>query len=90
MLDMGEEISFTTVELYWERAYGKEYNIDISDDGETWTTVYSETNGSAGVAVFDISGNSGRYLRMYGHERGTRYGYSLFDFKVGRAFDAIF
>jgi hypothetical protein len=82
MLDMGVEISFTTVELYWENAYAKRYNIDISDDGQTWTTVYSETNGSEGVAVIDLSGNSGRYIRMHGLERGSGYGYSLFDFKV--------
>jgi hypothetical protein len=84
MLDMGGEISFSTVELYWEAAYGKSYDIDISDDGETWTTVYSETNGSGGVEVIDLSGNSGRYIRMYGLERGSGYGYSLFEFKVSR------
>jgi hypothetical protein len=44
--------------------------------------VHSEINGSAGVAVIDISGNSGQYIRMYGLERGTDYGNSLFDFKA--------
>jgi hypothetical protein len=82
MLDMGKEISFTTVELYWEAAYGKSYTIDISDDGETWTTVHSETNGSGGVEVIDLSGDSGQYIRMNGLERGSLYGYSLFDFRV--------
>jgi hypothetical protein len=82
MLDMGGEILFITVELCWQTAYGKSYNIDISDHGATWITVYSETNGRARVAVIDISGNSGRCIRMYGHKRGTIWGYSLLDFKV--------
>ena len=82
MLDMGGEISFTTIELSWEAAYGKSYYIDISDDGQTWTTVYLETNGSGGLDVIDLTGNSGRYIRIHGHERGTQWGYSLFDFKV--------
>ena len=79
---MVEEMSFTTVELYWDAAYGKVYNIDISDDGITWDTVYLETNGVGDLNVIDVTGNSGRYIRMYGHERGTTWGYSLFDFKV--------
>jgi hypothetical protein len=82
MLDMGRDIPFSTVELHWEAAYGKVYSIDISDDGVTWTTVYSESNGSGGTEVIDISGNSGRYIRMHGLERGTGYGYSLFEFIV--------
>jgi hypothetical protein len=28
-----------------------------------------------------VSG-SGRYIRMYGTARGTRYGYSLYEFQV--------
>jgi hypothetical protein len=82
MLGMVEEMSFTTIKLYWDSAHGKSYDIDISDDGETWDTVYSETNGVGGLDVIDLTGNSGRYIRMYGHERGTQWGYSLFDFKV--------
>jgi hypothetical protein len=82
MADMGNDISFTTVELHWQNAHGKVYDIDISNDGQTWTTVYSESNGSGGTDVIDLTGNSGRYIRMYGHERGTQWGYSLFEFNV--------
>ncbi len=82
MLDMGMDIPFSTVELHWEAAYAKVYNIDISDDGVTWTTIYSETNGSGGTEVIDLSGNSGRYIRMYGIERDTIHGYSLYEFIV--------
>jgi hypothetical protein len=82
MLDMGMDIPFSNVELHWEAAYGKVYNIDVSDDGVTWTTVYSETNGSGGTELIDLSGNSGRYIRMYGLERETIYGYSLYEFIV--------
>jgi hypothetical protein len=82
MLGMVQEMAFTTVELYWQDSHGLIYDIDVSDDGETWETVYKETNGIGGLEVIDITGNSGRYIRMYGHKRGTRWGYSLFDIKV--------
>jgi hypothetical protein len=36
---------------------------------------------AAGTAVHLVSGTA-RYVRMYGTERGTPYGYSLFEFKV--------
>jgi hexosaminidase len=81
-LGMVQEMAFTRVELYWQDAYGKEYDIDISDDGETWTTVYSETNGVGGLDVIDLPGNTGRYIRMFGKKRGTQWGYSLFEFNV--------
>jgi hypothetical protein len=62
-LDTGVEISFTTVDLYWQNAYGKGYDIDTSDNGKTWTiTVYSETNGDGGVDDIDLTGYSGRLL----------------------------
>jgi hypothetical protein len=82
VLDMGIDIMFSTVEIHWESAYAKVYNIDISDDAGTWTTAYSENNGTGDTEVIDVSGNSGRYIRMYGLERETEYGYALYEFIV--------
>jgi hypothetical protein len=65
-----------------QNAHGKVYDIDISNDGQTWSTVYSKTKRSGGIEVIDLTENSGRYIRMYGHERGTQWGYSLLEFKV--------
>jgi len=40
------------------------------------------TNGTGGTETWNLTGVSGRYIRMAGITRGTRYGYSLYEFKV--------
>jgi hypothetical protein len=81
-VDLGQTMSITGVRLNWEAAYGKSYRIQVSDDAATWTDVYSTSAGNGGVD--DITGlaANGRYVRMSGTERGTSYGYSLWDFNV--------
>jgi hypothetical protein len=80
-LDLGATQSICGVQLNWEAAYGKAYEIQTSADGSTWTTIYSTTTGAGGVENLTATG-SGRYVRMYGTQRGTAYGYSLWEFAV--------
>lgn len=81
-VDLGRVTAISGVRLNWEAAYGKSYKIQVSDDAGTWTDAYSTTAGDGGVD--DITGlsASGRYVRMLGTQRGTAFGYSLWDFKV--------
>ena len=80
-MDLGATSSISQVLLNWETAYGKEYEIQVSGDGANWTTVYSTTTGDGGIDDLDVSG-VGRYVRMYGTQRGTQWGYSLWEFEV--------
>ncbi len=80
-VDLGQVTTISHIQLIWEVAYGKSYQIQVSNDDSTWTTIYSTTSGSGGVDDFDVSG-SGRYVRMYGTQRGTSYGYSLWEFGI--------
>ncbi|GAA0137808.1 hypothetical protein YSY43_46490 [Paenibacillus sp. YSY-4.3] len=90
-VDLGETQSISKVRLNWEAAYAKSYTIQISNDNgipSNWTDVYSTVNGVGGVEVIDLSVQDARYVRVYGTERGTEYGYSLYDFEVYGAYDA--
>jgi len=80
-VDLGGTAAITSVNLQWETAYGKAFQIQTSPDGNTWTSVYSTTTGAGGTQNLTVNG-SGRYVRMYGTQRGTGYGYSLYEFKV--------
>ncbi|HEY3869221.1 MAG TPA: discoidin domain-containing protein [Actinocrinis sp.] len=80
-VDLGQTYPISHIQLVWEAAYGQAYQIQTSNDGQNWTTVYSTTTGVGGVDDFNVSG-SGRYVRMYGTARGTSYGYSLYEFGV--------
>ncbi len=67
--------------LNWETAYATAFQIQPSNDGSTWTTIYSTTTGTGGVQTLPVNG-SGRYVRMYGTQRATQWGYSLWEFQV--------
>jgi alpha-L-fucosidase len=81
-VDLGSVQSIGRVVLAWENAYGKAYQIQTSNDGSTWATIYSTTSGTGGVD--DLTGlkGSGRYVRMYGTSRGTQWSYSLWSMQI--------
>jgi hypothetical protein len=80
-VDLGQSTTIRHIQLVWESAYGQAYQIQTSNDGTNWTTIYSTTTGIGGVDDFNVSG-SGRYVRMYGTARGTTFGYSLYEFGI--------
>lgn len=80
-VDLGQVTAISHIQLAWESAYGKAYQVQVSNDGTNWTTIYSTTTGDGGFDDFDVSG-SGRYVRLYATQRGTTYGYSLWEFGV--------
>ncbi len=81
-VDLGSASSVSRVVLTWEDAYGEQYIIQVSDDAATWTDVFTETAGDGGTDDISFDTVTARYVRMQGVERGTIYGYSLWDFEV--------
>jgi hypothetical protein len=80
-VDLGSTQPVCRVVLNWEAAYATAFQVQTSNDGATWTTIYSTTTGTGGAQTLNVSG-SGRYVRMYGTARATQYGYSLWEFQV--------
>jgi hypothetical protein len=81
-VDLGATATIDQVRLNWEAAYGRAFQIQVSGSADgPWTTIYSTTTGTGGVQTLSVSG-TGRYVRMYGTQRATQYGYSLFEFQV--------
>jgi beta-glucanase (GH16 family) len=80
-VDLGSSQSICGVTLNWETAYATSYQIQVSANATTWTSVYSTTTSSGGVQTLAVAG-TGRYIRVYGTVRATAYGYSLWEFQV--------
>ena len=80
-IDLGAEQHVEQVNLIWEYAYGKEYRIETSNDAVNWETVYNETDGDGAIDRIYFTADC-RYVRMYGIQRGTVYGYSLYEFEI--------
>ena len=82
-VDLGTSRSITSVVLAWENAYATAYEIRTSNDNATWTTVAAKTAGVGGTETLTLpAGTVARYVRMFGQQRATGYGYSLYEFKV--------
>lgn len=80
-VDLGAPRAIDRVRLNWETAYARTYRIQTSPDDSTWTTIYETTAGDGGIDDVPVSG-TGRYVRVEGTERGTQWGYSLWDLKI--------
>jgi len=80
-VDLGRSSAVTQVLLEWEAAYGRAFDVQVSEDATTWTTVARVTDGTGGTQRLDVSG-TGRYVRLAGVVRATGYGYSLWEFQV--------
>jgi hypothetical protein len=80
-VDLGSSQQICRVGLNWEAAYGRAFQLQVSDNASTWTTIYSTTTGPGGNQTLDVTG-TGRYLRVNGTARATQYGYSLWELSV--------
>jgi hypothetical protein len=82
IVNLGSVQTIATVQIAWEWAFATSYSIEVSNNGTTFTTVYSETGGQGGVETIPLSGVSAQYVEFYGTARSTTYGYSFWQFGV--------
>lgn len=85
VLDFGQQRVFNTVQMLWEAAYGKHYKLFVSDDGENFKEVKEVNESLAGfpyMQTVELEKQTARYLKWQGIERGTQYGYNLFEIQV--------
>ncbi|WP_228010297.1 discoidin domain-containing protein [Nonomuraea phyllanthi] len=80
-VDLGAPATLSRIDLIWEAAYGRGYKLQGSADGTSWTDLKTVTDGDGGTDTVEVSGTA-RYVRMLGVQRGTGYGYSLWEFQV--------
>ncbi|MEV8532376.1 discoidin domain-containing protein [Streptomyces sp. NPDC051211] len=81
-IDLGEPQLVKRVTVDWERAYGRSYRIELSDDGSTWRTAWSTTAGDGGLDTAQFAGTTARYVRIHGVQRATEWGYSIHEVGV--------
>jgi len=68
------------VGIQWEASYASLYEIQLSEDAKQWTTI-KQIHGKGGYEETEIY-QSARYVRMYGLERASDYGFSLYEFEI--------
>jgi hypothetical protein len=80
-VDLGVATPLSRVRLNWEAAYAKDYELQVSSDGENWTTARRVTGAQGGIEEQEVRATA-RYVRLRGTQRGTPYGYSLWELQV--------
>ena len=82
-VDLQDNYYISKIVLNWEGACGKEYKLQVSNDGENWTDITHVTDGKKGITEFNYGEPAtGRYVRMLGIQPVGEYGYSLWEFEV--------
>ncbi|MCJ7821241.1 MAG: discoidin domain-containing protein, partial [Bacteroidales bacterium] len=80
-IDLQSVYNLTGARIFWEAAAAKTFDIQISVNGTSWTTVYSTSSGDGGMDSFVFAATA-RYIRMYSSARITQYGNSIYEFEV--------
>ncbi|MFD9792014.1 discoidin domain-containing protein [Streptomyces sp. NPDC059070] len=82
-VDLGSVQTVTEATVVWEAAFAKDYDLEVSTNGTHWTTVASRRNRTSPDADdLHFPPTSARYVRMQGIERGTPYGYSIYELRL--------
>ena len=82
-VDLGVEYRLKKVEIVWEKAFGKAYTIEVSSDGANFKEVYRTDHGDGGTDTMEFTPPiTARWLRMNGTQTGTKWGYSIYEFKA--------
>lgn len=84
-VDLGAVRPIGRVTLDWERAYARQYRIEVSENGTDWRTVWSTDAGDGGYDTAEFASAPARYVRIHGERRATQWGYSLYEVAVHRA-----
>lgn len=81
-IDLGEIRSIEAIRLAWEVAHAKDYMIDVSEDGTTWTNVHRKKNCRGGAEEIISLTCRGRFVRLTALTRATEWGCSIWEFEV--------
>ena len=82
-VDLEQTTDVTRVEVEWEGAFASAYGVETSFDGRDWTTAASVSEGDGGLDVFDFATPvPARFVRVRATERGTEYGYSIYELRA--------
>ena len=81
-IDLGKTLQLVGLTIHWEAAYGKIYDILLSEDGKDWKEVYTATDGDGSIDDIYFKKTLARFLKILGKERGTAWGYSIYEVSI--------
>ncbi|KRV49406.1 hypothetical protein AQ490_20695 [Wenjunlia vitaminophila] len=82
-VELAEPSPVHHVVIHWETAHAAHYEVQVSDDGETWRTALDVPNAPGGREVLELNLTTPvRFVRMQGVAVATGWGYSIWSMEV--------
>lgn len=81
-IDLGSRFGLDSIRITWEAAMATAYEIQISDDGTNWSTIYAVSNNAQLVNFIELNKEEAFQLRILGLQRASEFGYSIFEIEV--------
>jgi serine protease AprX len=63
-VDLGSMLPISQVVLRWDAKYAISYNVQVSQDNQSWTSLFSTTSGDGGMDSISFSTVEARYIKM--------------------------
>jgi len=89
LVDLQHQVTPSTLNIVWEAAFAKVFNIEISSDNKTWSSFFANGAFAGGTSTIPNSNSlSGRYLKVNCVQRATTYGSSFYSFNLSGLFNS--
>ena len=83
MIDLQKQYAIKKIVLEWESSFATAYDITGSQDGKTWNSLASVSNGDGQTDTLEFNPSQVRYIRINNKRRfDSKFGYSLYEVKV--------
>jgi len=83
LIDLGRVKNLYGFQVLWEDAFALQYTIMASKDNQSWTKVYSTSQGNKGIAKIKFKKpRQIRYIKFDLRKRATEWGFSIIDIKL--------
>ncbi len=75
----GQPREIVGLNIHWETAYGRDYDIQLLTPDGKWTNVNKTRNSDGGIDAIYFGLRNAAGLKLIGLKRGTGWGYSIWD-----------
>ncbi len=82
IVDMWSPQTVSSVKIAWNSHYASQYQVQISTDKQSWTTVYENYSANGGTVIHSFTPVSARYVKIYCIRRATEYGFAINEFEI--------
>ena len=79
LIEFEEIKTIVGINIHWETAYGRDYNIELLDENNRWHLQSQIISSDGGIDAIYFGPQKCRAIKLVGFKRGTGWGYSIWE-----------